>query len=633
MGDGENTWSEETLPGFHKRCLSSDAPPLDGKLYTMYHGTNLQAAQKIIKHGFIPSQDGMLGRGVYVSRDAEKAACYPLADEDKSNQVIFELRVNVGKVKKIDYQGHPLQKTWHDHGYDTAWVPPGHGMVKKMLEEDCVWDPNRIKVIIIIKAPVNYLARLQNLITCHAPSFGKSQLQSNEEPKEGKFYTMYHGTTLDAAEKVIEQGFQPSLKGMLGKGIYVSRDEEKAARYPLKEDDKCFQVILELKVNVGKVKKIDYQGHPLQMTWHEHGYDTAWVPPGCGMVKSGLEEDCVWDPNRIKVIGVVKAPGNSLVRLQNLLEHRLPASCKTCLQHNKDLTKKNCYIMYHGTTAKDAEGIITYGFQSSPDGILGKGVYISRYESKATQRLQDENPYQVILELSVNVGRVKVIDSQFHPLQKTWYKDFDTAWVSADSGMVQSGLNDCCVRNPTRIKVIGIVKAPETSLDHLQKLIDLRIQGFCKTCLQSKKGRKNQTYSLMYHGATLKNAPNIISYSLHLSREGVFGKGVYVFKHEESATSQPLNLDEDERYQVIFEVRVNLGKIKEIDYEGHPMQTTWYKQYDTAWMPAECDMNESGFDEYCVRDPNRIKVIGIAKAPDPKALLQQLVKNQSIFIY
>ncbi len=33
-------------------------------------------------------------------------------------------------------------------------------------------------------------------------------------------------------------------------------------------------------------------------------YDTAYVPRNCGMVASGMEEDCVWDPARISVVGV-----------------------------------------------------------------------------------------------------------------------------------------------------------------------------------------------------------------------------------------------------------------------------------------------------------------------------------------
>lgn len=91
---------------------------------------------------------------------------------------------------------------------------------------------------------------------------------------------------------------------MLGEGVYLSRDVAKAAHYPLDVDDDDLEgrVILECLVNVGKVKKIDSLGHPMQQTWAILGYDTAWVPPHCGMVPSGLEEDCVWNPERIVVL-------------------------------------------------------------------------------------------------------------------------------------------------------------------------------------------------------------------------------------------------------------------------------------------------------------------------------------------
>lgn len=115
-------------------------------------------------------------------------------------------------------------------------------------------------------------------------------------------YIMYHGTTLEAAQEIKSNGFRRSSDGMLGPGVYVSRSVDKAKRYPLKPDPDERLAILKLKVRVGKVKKIDKQGHPLQKTWHRNGYDTAWVPPNCGMVPSGLEEDCVWDPNRIEVL-------------------------------------------------------------------------------------------------------------------------------------------------------------------------------------------------------------------------------------------------------------------------------------------------------------------------------------------
>ncbi|XP_075695871.1 uncharacterized protein LOC142661978 [Rhinoderma darwinii] len=277
-------WGEETLPGFQEVILQSADQPNDGRIYVMYHGTTFSAATDIIKTGFRQSEKGMLGRGVYVSRDKNKALRYPLLD--KTNQVVLKLRVNVGKVKKINYQDHDMQKTWHENGFDTAWVPAYSGMVNSGLEEDCIWDPRRIKVVGIAHASPQHL--LQAV------------------PNNGRIYVMYHGTTLEAAIQIIQNGFNRSRKGMLGKGIYVSRDIEKAARYPL--DDRWDQVILKLRVNVGKVKMIDRQNHPLQITWHNEGYNTAWVPEYCGMVSSGLEEDCIWDPERIKVVGIARSP-------------------------------------------------------------------------------------------------------------------------------------------------------------------------------------------------------------------------------------------------------------------------------------------------------------------------------------
>ncbi|GAA6069217.1 grass carp reovirus (GCRV)-induced gene 2e, partial [Tachysurus ichikawai] len=132
-------WVENDLhPGVP--CLQSYSEPTDEKVYRMYHGTSVQAAAKIMLHGFNQSEKGMLGRGVYLSRDLNKASRYPL-NLPEYKRVVIVVKVNVGKVKRIDKQGHPLQETWHDHGYDTAWCPPRCGMVPSGLEEDCVWDP------------------------------------------------------------------------------------------------------------------------------------------------------------------------------------------------------------------------------------------------------------------------------------------------------------------------------------------------------------------------------------------------------------------------------------------------------------------------------------------------------------
>uniref|UniRef100_A0A3P8S4Z1 Poly [ADP-ribose] polymerase n=1 Tax=Amphiprion percula TaxID=161767 RepID=A0A3P8S4Z1_AMPPE len=126
-----------------------------------------------------------------------------------------------------------------------------------------------------------------------------------ESPQNDKTYVMYHGTTRKNAQSIIKSGFRQSADGMLGQGVYLSRDLQKASRYPLEEREHN-RVVLKVRVNVGEVVVINYQHHPLQKTWHDAGYDTAWVPPNCGMVKSGLEENCVWDPNRIQIIKAIE---------------------------------------------------------------------------------------------------------------------------------------------------------------------------------------------------------------------------------------------------------------------------------------------------------------------------------------
>lgn len=132
-------------------------------------------------------------------------------------------------------------------------------------------------------------------------------LAPSQAPQNKGVYTMFHGTSVASARLIITNGFQPSAFGTLGRGVYVSRDMMKASHYPwnISPSD---HVIFELRVRVGRVKRIDQNNHPLQYTWSTQGYNTAWIPPNCGITASGLEEDCVSDPKRVKVVGIAKAP-------------------------------------------------------------------------------------------------------------------------------------------------------------------------------------------------------------------------------------------------------------------------------------------------------------------------------------
>ncbi|KAM9843651.1 uncharacterized protein ACBR49_012812 isoform 1-T3 [Aulostomus maculatus] len=132
----------------------------------------------------------------------------------------------------------------------------------------------------------------------------------NLQPSNNTEYIMYHGTTRKNADTIRQGKFRQSGEEMmLGRGVYLSRDLNKASRYPIGHPDSD-KVVIQVLVNVGRVIAINYQGHPRQKNWHDSRYgevyDTAWVPPNCGMVKSGLEEDCVWDPNRIKILKIIR---------------------------------------------------------------------------------------------------------------------------------------------------------------------------------------------------------------------------------------------------------------------------------------------------------------------------------------
>lgn len=76
--------------------LENFAAPIDGKVYTMYHGTSRKAAFSIMREGFRPSIDGLLRRGVYLSCDLQNASRYPLGLSG-SEKVVLRVRLRLGE--------------------------------------------------------------------------------------------------------------------------------------------------------------------------------------------------------------------------------------------------------------------------------------------------------------------------------------------------------------------------------------------------------------------------------------------------------------------------------------------------------------------------------------------------------
>uniref|UniRef100_A0A4W5MW72 Grass carp reovirus (GCRV)-induced gene 2o n=1 Tax=Hucho hucho TaxID=62062 RepID=A0A4W5MW72_9TELE len=183
---------------------------------------------------------------------------------------------------------------------------------------------------------------LEEIIFSGWTAIEEKKLHASEKPKDEKVYTMYHGTYLKNVQGIITSGFQRSSDGMLGPGVYVSRNIDKAKCYPLKADKKE-AIVLKLKVRVGKVKKIDIDNHPLQKSWHQNGYDSCWVPPNCGVtaIKSGREEDCVWDPARIVVVDVAcclddKTRWDLRKKIRGMNSHGAKDGCNQCHQNTSN---------------------------------------------------------------------------------------------------------------------------------------------------------------------------------------------------------------------------------------------------------------------------------------------------------
>lgn len=132
----------------HRMNPEVSSEVISNRTYVMYHGTTSRNAASIQVWGFLPSLDGTLGPGVYLSRDRQKASRYPLGHPNR-DKVVIQVLVDVGQVISIGYSNHPLRKTWYSSGYDSAWVPMCP--MTRTLEENCIRDPRRIRIQQIIK--------------------------------------------------------------------------------------------------------------------------------------------------------------------------------------------------------------------------------------------------------------------------------------------------------------------------------------------------------------------------------------------------------------------------------------------------------------------------------------------------
>jgi hypothetical protein len=80
------------------------------------------------------------------------------AKKKPAGGIIFELRVNLGNCKTLE-KDDPMMKTWQDNGFDSAWAPKGANT--RGLEENCVKDPSRIKIVRAIAGHTGELLKME----------------------------------------------------------------------------------------------------------------------------------------------------------------------------------------------------------------------------------------------------------------------------------------------------------------------------------------------------------------------------------------------------------------------------------------------------------------------------------------
>jgi|TARA_B110000902_G_scaffold125754_1_gene146794 hypothetical protein len=125
----------------------------------LYHGTSLESALNIQKHGFSTNIHGkngrMLGNGVYATSSIDKAQLYANGFH-KSNLykgVILKLSVETGKCCTLKKNTDVNRKEWITKGFDSCYLPPnimGRKGKDLMFDEYCIKDTRKIKVVDVI---------------------------------------------------------------------------------------------------------------------------------------------------------------------------------------------------------------------------------------------------------------------------------------------------------------------------------------------------------------------------------------------------------------------------------------------------------------------------------------------------
>ena len=122
----------------------------------------------------------------------------------------------------------------------------------------------------------------------------------DEATGELQHRTLYHGTSLEIAQKIQQQGFVASTAGCLGPGIYLAGDKSKAENFARARDRHHGTPAL-ITCNVWFTKLKIVACNDTEGKWRRQGYD------GCladHTTRSARSEYCIKAPEQVQVMKV-----------------------------------------------------------------------------------------------------------------------------------------------------------------------------------------------------------------------------------------------------------------------------------------------------------------------------------------
>lgn len=113
--------------------------------FEFYHGTSESKAKNILQNGFIPSETGYLGSGVYGAYEDKARSFAELGGRHGGDQgALIKCRVTVDE-NKVKTRTHATNATQlNGQTADCVWYPGG-GSVKR--PEVCITDASKIEIL------------------------------------------------------------------------------------------------------------------------------------------------------------------------------------------------------------------------------------------------------------------------------------------------------------------------------------------------------------------------------------------------------------------------------------------------------------------------------------------------------